>query len=201
MLREELEIIRSLWTIPRTNLDGHYYKVLEAINSPKPVQEPYPEILIAFKSKRYLPAVAAEFADRVNLLGADDAEVKMVMDAVAEHCPEYDRDFNKIIFGGFASLIFMDDKVQEVDIPSTIRNRAIEIGADPEELLGEHEGYTISYVGPISGCAEALRKRTVDIGVREVVICIDTLSENSYERTMEGLREFTRRVMPELKRA
>jgi hypothetical protein len=51
----------------------------------------------------------------------------------------------------------------------------------------------------VASCAKALRKRTIDIGVSEIVICPDTIGQNSYERTMEGLRIFAKEVMPEMK--
>ena len=69
----------------------------------------------------------------------------------------------------------------------------------PTNSNGNHKGFVLSYVGPVSACAAALRKRTIDIGVTELVICPDTIGENSYERTMEGLRMFARQVMPQLK--
>jgi len=37
-------VIRSLWTQDRTNFDGRYYKMRNAVANPKPVQKPYPPI-------------------------------------------------------------------------------------------------------------------------------------------------------------
>jgi F420-dependent oxidoreductase-like protein len=45
-LSESLQILRSLWTQPRTTFEGRYYHMQDAICNPKPVQQPYPPIWI-----------------------------------------------------------------------------------------------------------------------------------------------------------
>ena len=70
---------------------------------------------------------------------------------------------------------------------------------EPEEFKGEHNQAVVSYVGPVEGCAESLKKRTVDLGINEIVILIETIDKNTYKRTMDGLRTFARHVMPTLK--
>src|SRR5260370_22177813 len=46
MLSESLRIIKSLWTEDRTNFDGRYYHLKDAIANPKPVQKPHPPMWI-----------------------------------------------------------------------------------------------------------------------------------------------------------
>lgn len=46
LFSEGLQVIRSLWTQERTNFDGRYYKMRDAVANPKPVQSPYPPIWI-----------------------------------------------------------------------------------------------------------------------------------------------------------
>lgn len=199
MLAEELHIIRSLWVEGVATFEGEYYSVNGAINSPKPIQAPHPEIHIAFKSPKYTTGIAAEFADRVNILGADDSKVLEAIDALARHCRDLGRDIDEIQKGRIASLIFTEESVYPRDVPKVIRERAGTIGQDPDELIAEHEKYVISYVGTEADCAEALRRRTIDMGIREVVICIDTFGINSYERTMAGLRNFAEIALPQLR--
>jgi len=201
MLEEELEIIKSLWTQGRATFQGKYYNVSEAVNSPGPIQKPHPEIHIAFRSPNFVPPIAARFADRVNLPGADDDGIVRAMDALEKHCLEQGRDYGRIIKGRLASIIFTESEVGPKDRLDVIRERAVEIGVDADELVEEHDKYVISYVGPASGCAEALVKQTVDLGVNEVVFCIDTFTFSNYERTMAGLRSFAKDVMPRLSSA
>jgi len=44
LLSEGLQVIKSLWTQERTDFDGRYYKMRNAVANPKPVQKPYPPI-------------------------------------------------------------------------------------------------------------------------------------------------------------
>jgi alkanesulfonate monooxygenase SsuD/methylene tetrahydromethanopterin reductase-like flavin-dependent oxidoreductase (luciferase family) len=199
MLREELQIIKALWTEGRASFQGEYYSVMDAINSPKPIQQPHPEIHIAFKSKKHLPKIAAEFADRVNLMGAADSGILAAMSALREHCMEQGRDFNQIKLGRLASLVFTGEAVAPEDVHRALRERAALIHRDVDELIEEHEKYVISYVGPVAGCADSVRRRTADLGISEVVVCIDTFGTNSYERTMAGLRSFADIAIPQLR--
>jgi FMNH2-dependent dimethyl sulfone monooxygenase len=42
--REQIEIIKSLWTKPKTNYKGHYFELIDGILEPKPIQKPHPPI-------------------------------------------------------------------------------------------------------------------------------------------------------------
>ena len=48
--------------------------------------------------------------------------------------------------------------------------------------------------------AEALRKSTVEIGIDELIVCLDTRGQKSCEATMEGFRFFAAEVMADLKK-
>ena len=54
-------------------------------------------------------------------------------------------------------------------------------------------------VGPPNGCADALRKRSIDMGFDEIVVSVDTSSEKPYGVFMEGIQIFAEEVMPKLK--
>lgn len=83
-LEEAVEIIRSLLGEPRTTVHGEHYRVTEALNEPKPVQERLP-ILIGGKGDRMLRLVARQ-ADEWNLwsLPAAFAERAAVLDRACE---------------------------------------------------------------------------------------------------------------------
>ena len=42
--REQIEIIKSLWTEPVTNYKGRFYEIIDGVLEPKPVQKPHPPI-------------------------------------------------------------------------------------------------------------------------------------------------------------
>jgi alkanesulfonate monooxygenase SsuD/methylene tetrahydromethanopterin reductase-like flavin-dependent oxidoreductase (luciferase family) len=71
---EGLQLIKLLWTQDRSNLDGHYYRLSDAVANPKPVQKPHPPIWIGASGPLML-RVVARHADVWNWAGEglDDA--------------------------------------------------------------------------------------------------------------------------------
>ena len=64
---ESLQILKSMFTEKRTNFDGRYYRLVDAINNPKPVQTPHPPITIGGGGEKVMLRLVAEYADRWNL--------------------------------------------------------------------------------------------------------------------------------------
>ena len=90
-LSESLRVIRSLWTEERTNFEGRYYRLADAIANPKPVQRPHPPIWIGAGGDQTLKLVARH-ADvwNVSNVGRDDpSEVVAKLDAA---CAAIGRD-------------------------------------------------------------------------------------------------------------
>jgi probable F420-dependent oxidoreductase len=67
MLDEALQCIRLLWTAEEATFTGEFYKLSGAVSSPKPVQKPYPPILLG-GGGRGLLRIAAKHADVVNII-------------------------------------------------------------------------------------------------------------------------------------
>jgi probable F420-dependent oxidoreductase len=75
LFSEGLQVIRSLWTQERTDFDGRYYKMSNAVANPKPVQKPYPPIWVGAGGPAMLK-LTARHADVWNVSGSagGDAE-------------------------------------------------------------------------------------------------------------------------------
>jgi FMNH2-dependent dimethyl sulfone monooxygenase len=56
--REQIEIIKSLWTKPVTNYKGRFYEITEGVLEPKPVQKPHPPIWWGGQSEKSRQLVA-----------------------------------------------------------------------------------------------------------------------------------------------
>lgn len=56
--REQIEIIRSLWTQSTTNYRGKFYEVIEGVLEPKPLQKPHPPIWWGGESEKSRQLVA-----------------------------------------------------------------------------------------------------------------------------------------------
>jgi alkanesulfonate monooxygenase SsuD/methylene tetrahydromethanopterin reductase-like flavin-dependent oxidoreductase (luciferase family) len=90
-LEEACQIVRSLWTEPRTTFAGRYYTITDAVAEPKPVQQRVP-LWIGGSGRRRTLRIVATYADAWNAV-ADTAEtfgeLSRVLDA---HCADLGRD-------------------------------------------------------------------------------------------------------------
>jgi alkanesulfonate monooxygenase SsuD/methylene tetrahydromethanopterin reductase-like flavin-dependent oxidoreductase (luciferase family) len=72
---EGLQVIKSLWTQERTNFDGRYYTMRDAVAVPKPVQNPHPPIWVGSGGPRML-RLTARHADVWNASGNNARELQ-----------------------------------------------------------------------------------------------------------------------------
>jgi alkanesulfonate monooxygenase SsuD/methylene tetrahydromethanopterin reductase-like flavin-dependent oxidoreductase (luciferase family) len=91
---EALQVLHGLLRTPVTNFDGAYYRLTEAVNEPKPVQEPLP-ILIGAKGEKRMLGVVARYADLWNAWGTPDL-IAHKMKVLDEHCARIGRDPSEI---------------------------------------------------------------------------------------------------------
>ena len=67
MLDESIACILSLWKNERTTFDGEFYHFKDAIQWPKPIQQPHPPIILGGGGKGLL-RIAAKYADYINVI-------------------------------------------------------------------------------------------------------------------------------------
>ena len=63
-LSEALEVIRRLWTQEKASYKGKHYTLKDAVCEPKPVQKPYPPIIVGGSGEKLMLKVTAQYADR-----------------------------------------------------------------------------------------------------------------------------------------
>jgi len=95
MLREAVEIVRSMWTEPETTYDGRYYQLRRANCDPKPLQRPHPPVLIGGGGEQLTLRVVARLADRSNF-GGKPHEFAHKCEVLKQHCKEVGRDYDEI---------------------------------------------------------------------------------------------------------
>jgi hypothetical protein len=88
-------VIKSLWTQERTNFEGRYYKLTDAIANPKPLQNPYPPIWIGASGATTLRLVARH-ADVWNIAGGEPDKVEELTAMLEEACGAVGRDPSEI---------------------------------------------------------------------------------------------------------
>jgi F420-dependent oxidoreductase-like protein len=95
MLRECVEIVKSMWSEPETSYDGKYYSLSRAQCDPKPVQQPHPPIWIGGGGPKLTLRVVARHADRANFGGKPD-EFAAKCELLKGHCKDVGRDYDEI---------------------------------------------------------------------------------------------------------
>ncbi len=93
MLEEGLQVIKRLWVDPRVSFQGSFYTLENAVNDPKPIQQPHPPILIGGHGETHLLRAAAGFADICNIgfeMSLEEHHAKLRI--LPAHCREVGRD-------------------------------------------------------------------------------------------------------------
>lgn len=90
-LSESLQIIKSLFTEERTNFEGRYYRLTDAIANPKPIQKPHPPIWLGASGESTL-RLTARHADVWNISGGDPKAVAELVKKFDETCAAVGRD-------------------------------------------------------------------------------------------------------------
>lgn len=103
-LEESLELQTTLWTADRPTFDGRFYRLRDAWCEPRPVQRPYPPILIGGSGEKVLLRLVARFAAMWNCPG-EPAELGRKIGILREHCAVEGRDFDEIVRTWFGTVI------------------------------------------------------------------------------------------------
>ena len=84
-LGEACEITKRLWIQQFTDFDGRYYQLNQARLEPKPIQKPYPPIVIGGSGEQLTLRVVAR-ADIWNFTGSDVETFRHKVRVLHEHC-------------------------------------------------------------------------------------------------------------------
>jgi alkanesulfonate monooxygenase SsuD/methylene tetrahydromethanopterin reductase-like flavin-dependent oxidoreductase (luciferase family) len=115
MLRESVEIVRSMWSESETTYKGEYYEVSRANCDPKPLQLPHPPIWIGGGGEQLTLRVVARHADCSNF-GGDPAQWAHKRDVLRTHCDGVGRDLDEIRMTWSPEVLIVDT---EADLSAT----------------------------------------------------------------------------------
>jgi len=90
-LDEACQVIRLLWTESTPSFDGHYYQLQQAHSEPKPLQKPYPPIIIAAAGDQML-RVVAKHADVWSAMSPTLDEFREKNARLTQYCEAIGRD-------------------------------------------------------------------------------------------------------------
>lgn len=91
-LEEALAIIKRLFVEPVASFQGKYYAIEEAVCNPKPIQRPYPPIMVGGAGEKHMLRVVAEHADIWNCPNNAALELTHKLEVLRRHCDAVGRD-------------------------------------------------------------------------------------------------------------
>ncbi len=168
-LDEALSLIRALWTEEPASFKGKYYCIDEAPMMPKPMQKPYPPIIVGGTSDRTM-RVAAKHADDWNQIEPLESARRNIerMKAV---CAESGRDFSQLRLSVQVPFKVSDSKA-EIDAHVARAAANFNYGAHAKS---EHYATLEDHVraSQLLGSVEDIKEqvaRWVDIGVNHFIL-------------------------------
>ncbi len=129
-LDEALHICRLMWTAEKATFTGKHYRVHDAWCNPKPLQKPYPPIMIGGGGEKVLLRIVATHADRWNF-GGSVADFRQKLPVLEAHCRTVGRDPAAIEKSWFGNVIIEPD---EERLQRRLAKRAARSGAAPDQL-------------------------------------------------------------------
>ncbi len=94
-LEEALQIALQMWSEDDGPYEGKHYQLKETLNSPPPLTQPRPPILIGGGGERKTLKLVARYGDACNFFG-DLATVKHKLEVLRGHCEAEGRNYDEI---------------------------------------------------------------------------------------------------------
>ncbi len=177
MLDEALTCMRSLWTNEQTTFIGKHYQLREAILWPKPIQKPYPPIIIGGGGRPVL-RIAARHADVANitwevgrsggfraadLTAFDETRLKQRAGFLRDEAIKHGRARDAVAISNIPSSIAITESEAET------RNKAESIGRAFGMTAEQALASPMLLIGTPESCAAQLQHRAQDWGVTQFI--------------------------------
>jgi F420-dependent oxidoreductase-like protein len=95
-LEETLQIARQMWSGDESPYHGKYYQLERPLNSPPPVRQPHPPILIGGSGEKKTLRLVARYADACNIFDAGIDTVRHKLEVLRGHCEAEGRPYEEI---------------------------------------------------------------------------------------------------------
>ena len=112
-LEESIIIYKKLFTERRTDFEGKFWKLEDNRNFPKPIQKPYPQIVLGTAGKRMID-IACRETDGINLIGIKTDEIPKYINNIKANLKKYNRDTSEFEIS-CCNVITLTDNPQEID--------------------------------------------------------------------------------------
>mgnify|MGYP003704595469 FL=1 len=176
MLREAVQIVRSMWTEEETTFDGSYYNLHRAHCDPKPLQSPYPPIWVGGGGEQLTLRIVARWADCSNFGGDPDAW-RHKREVLKGHCAAVGRD-ESTIRKTWSPELFIRSTEAEIEAAGSRSKwgvdaatwRANNLVGTPEQVCEKIRTYIdLGCTGFIPWCSDYPSTETLELFATEVV--------------------------------
>jgi len=192
MLEEAVTLIKRLWAEDNVTFDGRYYHLKNAFCAPKPVQKPYPPILIGGAGEKLTLGVVAKHADRCEL-GMGVEQYRRKLDVLRAHCQRVGRRFDEIERCVSVNVII---EQEEKEVQETL-NCLYEFYREPGQ---SKEGFLKGLYWVIAGTPSSVLEQLLPYRQLEVTFFIVNFMLHFYaKRRDEPIRAFAKEVASELR--
>jgi len=113
---ETIKILRGLWTNDSFTFKGKHYAVTDAVCLPRPVQRPWPRIIIGGKGEQLVLRAVARYADGWNIDEVSPEVYEHKLQVIRDHCAAVGRDYAEIERSLETYLMITDRPDQEARI-------------------------------------------------------------------------------------
>lgn len=194
MLDESIECILSLWKNERTTFDGEFYHFKDAIQWPKPIQQPHPPIILGGGGKGLL-RIAAKYADYINIIPEAGKRGHISMEVVKR---TNDKSFREKVTFVRDEAKKLGRKPEAVKVSNfvfaTILSESREATRKTAEMMAPMFQQTADellvspmiLIGTPEECIAELKRRAKDWGTQQTIF---TGEVGQNEKLMRDLRE------------
>jgi F420-dependent oxidoreductase-like protein len=95
-LEETLQIAHQMWSGDESPYEGRHYRLERLLNSPPPLQQPHPPILVGGTGERKTLRLVAQYADACNIFESGLEDVRHKLEVLRRHCEAVGRSYDEI---------------------------------------------------------------------------------------------------------
>lgn len=109
-LDEALTIIKLMFTEDRPSFEGKHYRIVRALNSPRPIQPGGPKILIGGGGEKRTLKLLARHGDMGHWFGGNLDDLKRKKEVFERHCETEGRDPSSVLLTLGVGLVLVEDE-------------------------------------------------------------------------------------------
>ena len=97
LLEETLQVVRQMWSTDDGPFEGKHFRLAETLNSPQPLRQPHPPIMIGGGGEKKTLRLVAKYGDACNVFaGSGPAEVAHKLAVLREWCEVEGRPYDEV---------------------------------------------------------------------------------------------------------